>query len=246
MPLRQKFLADVPLFEKGEDTQSVPIFILHRGVLITFADLVLYHDFADRRGLLKQLRSSSVDEVLASEDSHVFAWLVVKHWEFLLRGRGLTVERRKKRAYFPHIEGDCHTVTYNSRLRSNVQRDVVKKRGSELRPYFENEAVSYSFVHFHGEWAMQIRPTYVFTRKDGRTPVQAMAQTRYATRRFKFDRNKSVDDDLSFWARFLNNGQNVISIGGPGVGDLILDSDYCSAEVPRFGREEMASDEDEN
>lgn len=246
MPLRQKFLADAPLFEKGEDPHSLPIFLLHRGVLVTFADLVLYHDFADRRGHLKQLRSMSLAELLTSDDSHLFPWLVNKHWEFLLRARGLSVDRRKRRSFFPLVQGDCHTVTYNSRLRSNVQRDVVKKRGSDLRPYFENEAVSYNFVHFHGEWAMQIRPTYVFTQKDGRTPVHAMAQTRYATRRFKFDRNKNVDDDLSFWAKFLSSGQNVISIGGSGVADLIVDSEYCFAEVPRFGREEAAPDEDAN
>lgn len=246
MPLRPKFLDGAPLFEEGEDRKSLPMFIRHRGRMVTFADLVLYHEFADRRGYLKQLQSMSVAELLASDDRHLFSWLVTKHWELLLRSRGLRVEYRKDRAFFPLVEGDCYTLTYNSRLRSNVQRDVVKKRGSENRPHFENEGLSYNFVHFHGEWAMQIRPTYVFTKADGQTPVHATAQTRYATRRFKFDRNKNVDDDLSFWAKFLSNSQSVISIGGAGVADLIVDSEYCFAEVPRFDREEISLDEDAN
>jgi len=48
----------------------------------------------------------------------------------------------------------------------------------------------------------------------------------------KFDRNKNVEDDLTFWARFLSNGQPTISIGGNGVSTLILDTEYISAEVP--------------
>lgn len=56
----------------------------------------------------------------------------------------------------------------------------------------------------------------------------------------KFDRNPAVDNDLVFWARYLSQGQPTISIGNVGVSDLILDSEYLSAEVPKSGCEEAA------
>ena len=114
-----------------------------------------------------------------------------------------------------------------------VSRDVVKKRGEEPLISFEHEALHYSVTEFFGALALQLRPTYVFTRRDGETPLGRLAQTKRATRRFKFDRNPSVDNDLVFWARFLSQGQPTISIGNVGVTDLILDSEYLSAEVPK-------------
>jgi len=49
-----------------------------------------------------------------------------------------------------------------------------------------------------------------------------------------------VDNDLVFWARYLSQGQPTISLGNVGVNDLILDSDYLSAEVPKSGNEEAS------
>jgi hypothetical protein len=79
---------------------------------------------------------------------------------------------------------------------------------------------------------MQIKPMYVFTATDGSTPLPAHAQTRRATRRFKFDRNKSVEDDLTFWSRLLSEASPVIDIGGIGVSDLVVSANYSQAEVP--------------
>lgn len=69
------------------------------------------------------------------------------------------------------------------------------------------------------------------------TPLSPIAQTKRATRRMKFDRNPAVDNDLVFWARYLSQGQTTISLGNVGASDLILDSDYLSAEVPKSSEE---------
>jgi hypothetical protein len=87
-------------------------------------------------------------------------------------------------------------------------------------------------VEFGGNWAVQIKPFYMFTGPDGCTPLPPFLRTQRTTRRMRFDRNKNVDDDLSFWARFLSNGQPTINLGGLGVSHLFIDSEYCSAEVP--------------
>ncbi len=125
-------------------------------------------------------------------------------------------------------------------MNRKATRDVVKKRGEEPHVWFEHEAIRYSTTEFFGAWALQLRPTYVFTRADGETPLSPLAQTRRATRRMKFDRNPAVDNDLVFWARYLSQGQPTISIGNVGVSDLILDSEYLSSEVPKSGSEEAA------
>jgi hypothetical protein len=51
----------------------------------------------------------------------------------------------------------------------------------------------------------------------------------------KFDRNKNVDDDLTFWGRYLSTGQATISLGGVDVDDLIIDAAFLTIEVPEIG-----------
>jgi hypothetical protein len=77
----------------------------------------------------------------------------------------------------------------------------------------------------------------MFTASDGLTPLPAFERTRRATRRIKFDRTSNVDDDLTFWSRFLSSAQPTINLSGIGVTDLVLDSEYASKEVPKRSQE---------
>jgi hypothetical protein len=51
----------------------------------------------------------------------------------------------------------------------------------------------------------------------------------------KFDRNKNVDDDLTFWGRFLSHRHPVINLGGVDVDNMILDATFLTIEVPEIG-----------
>jgi hypothetical protein len=51
----------------------------------------------------------------------------------------------------------------------------------------------------------------------------------------KFDRNKNVEADLSFWAAFLGRGAETINVGDLHVEDLLLDSNFLTVEVPEIG-----------
>ena len=51
----------------------------------------------------------------------------------------------------------------------------------------------------------------------------------------KLDRNKNVDDDLTFWSRFVSGGNQTINIGQEHVGDLILEGQFVTIEVPEEG-----------
>lgn len=75
----------------------------------------------------------------------------------------------------------------------------------------------------------------MFTRKDGATPLPGFERTRRATSRMKFDRNKNVDDDLSFWGRYLGRGNSTVNIGGRDVDNLLLETFFLTIEVCEKG-----------
>lgn len=226
------------LFSPDDDTAALPLFIEYDGALLSFANWDNYPDFADRIGDLRKVRAAGFDSVAGGPDRRLLVWLIHKHFEFFLRGWPMVVEGKRKRAYFSLQEGDRQTATYDSRLRRGVKRDVVKRRMIGERIEHENEGINYAAVQVQGGWFIQLKPTYVFTGMDGVKPLPPSFQTSRSTRRFKFDRNKNVDDDLTFWARYLAKGAETISIGGAGVDDLVLNTEYCSIEVPQFDREE--------
>ena len=70
----------------------------------------------------------------------------------------------------------------------------------------------------------------MFTRRDGATPLPG------------FER-KNVDDDLTFWGRFLSDGQPTINLGGIDVENLIIDATFLTIEVPEIGLLDDSDDE---
>ena len=131
-------------------------------------------------------------------------------------------------------------MTYASPKRNRIRREVVKTRGGGA--WHENEGVGYHVVYADGHWALRIKPFYMFTGRDGVTPLPGFVRTRRATRRMKFDRNRNVDDDLTFWSRYLGRGQATISLGGIDVDDLVLDAAFTTVEVIEAGLVEEAND----
>lgn len=105
-------------------------------------------------------------------------------------------------------------------------------RGPDAHPWYEDEGFCYQIIQMSGEWTLQVKPTHVFTGKDGREPLPGSYQASRATRRFKFDRNKMVDDDLSFWVRYLGKGALIVNLGRGWGDDLVLSVDYAAVELP--------------
>lgn len=245
LPLRHNYAeVETPLFEPDDVPRETPLFIKHSGCLWSFADFKEFPHFTEKKGFLDRLEVRACEELIKNVDERIlFVWLLNKHWEFFLYNWPVIVEYRRKRAFFRLTQGkDSTSITYLSKMNRRASRDVVKKRGETPHIWFEHEAIRYATTEFFGSWALQIRPSYVFTGSDAETPLSSLAQTRRATRRMKFDRNPAVDNDLVFWARYLSQGQPTINIGNLGVTDLILDSEYLSAEVPKSGQEEAAGE----
>lgn len=177
----------------------------------------------------------------SADDRRVMSWLLRKHWERYLRGfedEGLVLEgARSYRAYFEGKNRGNRTVTWQNAQGRRFRRDVVKKRSGGVRPWFENEGFSYDIVPIGDLWTVRVKPFYMFTGPDGRTPLPSFARIGKATSRMKFDRNKSVESDLTFWSNFLGRESETINIGGLNVDDLLLEASFLSEEVPEIGLE---------
>lgn len=227
-----------------QDLRELPIFVSRAEEVWSFASPdELVQPLAAL--LNTPIQTSTRAELEADEECRkVLSWMVRKHWEFFLRrfhDDGLMLERRKNRAYFSKLKGRRSVITYASPKRSRIQREVVKARGDE-GTWHENEGFGYQVIWGNGDWALRVKPFYMFTGRDGVTPLPGYLRTRRATRRMKFDRNRNVDDDLTFWMRYLGSGQPTVNLGGVGVEDFILDAAFTTFEVLESGLLEEASD----
>jgi hypothetical protein len=225
-----------------EDLSELPQFISRGDDLWSFAPATLFGlKLADR--LAGPVREVARTELEADADTRrVLSWMLRKHWEVHLRrfkDDGLFIERKKDRAFFRKTNGRKVLIEYDSPKRRGIKREVVKPRAEGK--WHENEGIGYQIVFSAGQWAVRVKPFYMFTGRDGATPLPGFERTRRATRRIKFDRNKNVDDDLTFWSRFLAGGQTTISLGGLDIDDLIVDAAFLTIEVPEIG---LLDDED--
>lgn len=172
-----------------------------------------------------------------------FSWLVRKHFEGHLagfEGRGLIIEKTKKgypakRSYFTPLKGNSRPLIYDTPSRKNVRREVVKKRGEDRRAWFECEGFGYEVVRIADVWGVRIKPFYMFTGRNGVTPLPGYMRTSKATRRIKLDRNANVESDLTFWGRFLSQGAQTINIGHQHVDDLLLEGGFVTVDVQEGG-----------
>jgi hypothetical protein len=233
IPLRDP-AAKKAIFE-ADEWGNLPVCVTAPGYLLQFTNFEQTPEFAQRNGIIEmqeeiRFKDAMKDEVRRRE----LVWLLGAHWRRHLaqfEEQGLVVVGKEKRAYFGLTTAKSLMVNYTTLLGRRARREVVKVRG-EKEDQHENEGFYYQVVQMSGELAVQIKPTYVFTGKDGITPLPPRFQTRKATRRFKFDRNKMVGDDLMFWARYLGRESESVNLGGGWREDLILDMRYLAVELP--------------
>ncbi|WP_296078013.1 hypothetical protein [uncultured Agrobacterium sp.] len=233
-PLRTRS-RDVALYDAGT--------FIHRGEneLWSFVPLPIITAALDALVDRENTREISRAELESDpEDRKVISWLLRKHFEQHLKGlegNGLVLEEgKRRRAYFSGRNSGPRRLVYDTPRRRGVQREVVKQRAEGSRAWFENEGFGYEITQLAGEWAVRIKPFYMFTGRDAVKPLPSFLRTSRATRRMKLDRNKNVDDDLTFWARFLASGQSTIDIGDEHIDDLVLDGGFLTIDVPEQGQ----------
>jgi hypothetical protein len=183
----------------------------------------------------EQSRSISRLEIEQNEDERrVLSWLLRQHFEAYVdsfEDDGLCLEGNKShRAYFVGQDANNRLIVWDSPQKRGNRREVVKRR-SEERPWFENEGFGYDLVYMTGKWCVRIKPFYMFTGVDARTPLPAFARTSKATRRMKWDKNKNVETDLVFWATFLARNGSTMNLSSLSGYDLLVDCAYLNLEV---------------
>jgi hypothetical protein len=233
-----------PLWERPVDLSldGVGTFVHREGELWSFVPLPLLMDalrpIVDPTASRVQTRS---ELEIDGEHRKVISWLLRKHFERHIAGfdiHGFMLEeggKRKRRAYFAGRSGKPRKYVYDTPRKRGVIREVVKQRGEYPNAWFENEGFGYEIVQFDGLWSVRIKPFYMFTGRDAKRPLPAYARTSRATRRIKLDRNKNVEDDLTFWGRFVGQGHPTINVGQVHVEDLILEGQFVTVEVPEEG-----------
>jgi len=225
-----------PFFPEGiEDPARDMVFVRHDGALLSFGDFRNYELFSKRVGYMDYVTEKTVESFITDPNNRrLYVQLLGRHWERFLKSKsdsGFYVDYKARRAYFLPKDGAENVFVYDSPQRRNIQRAVVKKRETPTRVEFENEGITYSVVQFGTRWAVQTKPFYVFTKSDGKTPLTGINQTRRATRRYKFDRNKAVEADMKFWSIFLAGQKTTMGLGAPTVSDLVLSVKYLEAEA---------------
>ena len=225
----------VPLNELGT-------VMLRGGELWSFAPAVLVGAVLRPVMTESTVRETTREELEGDPDlARGMSWLLRKHFEGRLRAlriQGLMIEPDRasnRRAYFFGERGGPRLMIYDTPSRRGVAREVVKQRGETPRVWFENEGIGYEIARLGNVWGVRVRPFYMFTGPDARTPLPGYARTAKATRRMKFDRNQSVESDLTFWARFISQGAPVVNLGQEPVTDLLLEGAFLSLDVPEEG-----------
>ena len=119
------------------------------------------------------MREVARTELEADPDTRrVLSWMLRKHWEVHLRrfkDNGLFIERKKDRASFRKTNGHKSLIEYNSPKRRGIKREVVKPRAEGK--WHENEGIGYQIVFSGGQWAVRVKPFYMFTGRDEATPL---------------------------------------------------------------------------
>ena len=124
--------------------------------------------------------------------------------------RGLFVDKKRKRAYFPREEEGPRVITYQARLRK-ATRTVVKARLSPRTDkilYWEHQAFSYRFEQFGDAWVLILEPGYVFTFNGLKGLLASERVNKLSTKRASRDYNNAVFNDISFWLWVLAKGES--------------------------------------
>jgi predicted HTH transcriptional regulator len=123
-----------------------------------------------------------------------------------IRKLGLSIDYKRRRAFFPKGAAGERKITYQGRVK-RATRTVVKartRRGTDDVLYYEHKAFGFTIMQFGGDWAVLITPGYTFTRDGLGRPLGSEKINVLSTRRAARDFNPSVHHDVTFWASTLS------------------------------------------
>ncbi|HBB96069.1 MAG TPA: hypothetical protein DC054_11825 [Blastocatellia bacterium] len=185
--------------------------------IVTPPRLVTFFDLNDRNNPLRNQvdRSTTmhgeIDELFEGDRRNHLVWLLNESIYRHLAYRGLVVDKKRRRAYFPRssAEDGRRVITYQSRLRKptrTVTKPIVSQASGKVR-YWEHESFSFVLDQFDDTWALQIVPGYVFTLNGVAKLLEGDKVNKLSTKRASRDYNSQVHNDLVFWSWVISGGQ---------------------------------------
>lgn len=200
------------IYDNSGDIYVPPFAFQREDCIYTFADLSELDNSFETSidpSTIEPIRVFTLTET--ADGARIFVQLLNEGLRQFLEDRGLWVDNYKKRAYFPRSEdGKPLELTYRASVRQatrTVTKPFVSKHTERLL-YWEHEAVSFGFQRVGSDWALQILPTYVFT-KDGRgTLLDSNKVGPLTTRKSARDFNLQVYNDLVFWTWVMADGKD--------------------------------------
>ena len=152
-------------------------FIHREEELWSFVPLPIFTDILGSIADVATSRDLARSDIKSDPDQRrVLSWLLRKRFRrhlsrFMPHGLILEEGRKKgRRAYFDGRGGKGRKLVYDTPRRKAVSREVVKQRGDAPRAWFENEGFGYEITQLDGIWAVHIKPFYMFTGRDARSP----------------------------------------------------------------------------
>lgn len=219
---------------KATGATDLPPFILRDKRLYTFSDLT---DRANPlsgvvdRGDVEEL---SLGEFTDGEEGErrlvsLLNPCLARH----LDRKGLVVDKKRLRAYFPRTVDGPREITYQARARRatrTVTKPIVSRTTQQVR-YWEHESVRFDFERYRDAWSLQVLPGYVFTTNGWRRLVDSPRVGALATRRASRDYNPNVNSDLVFWTWVVSGGEDNVVIDTGGPDGILLRGTLASCEV---------------
>lgn len=216
----------------------VPPFVYKSpNTLFTFSDLASANSPFEPSIGLSSIASIPTTELISTPagERHVVELLNRGFYKFA-ESRGLLVDAYKKRCYFPRTDEGSREIRYQASFKQatrTVTKPVLSKSNGKVL-YWQHEAFWFGFERFGTEWALQILPTYVFT-KDGEYNLLHYSRVgALATRKSARDFTLQVFNHLVFWSWVFSGESDFFELDFGDGQTVTLRSAWltCELEVP--------------
>ena len=241
----------------------LPTFLTWSGRLFTFSDLD-HPANPLRQAIDGPVETLALDEFVAlrgdaetgDDDALIkgsrtgedlLSWMLGLTLQRHLAARGLVVDKKRNRAYFPRSATGPRKVTYQARVQ-RATRTVAKARGNRkdgTPSYWEHASVGYRFEKFGDAWTLVLVPSYVFTYNGRRGLLDSKRVNKLSTKRQSRDYNSSVHYNLVFWLWVLSGGDGDAFSLYDGPSPNALESSFADGDDPD-AIVARAEDEDED
>lgn len=194
------------------DAKWLPPFIIEPPHLVSFYDMKEENNPLRDHVDTETIEDKSLTDFFIGEDGrNRLVWLLNEHLYKHLEYRGLIVDRKRKRTYFPrtNAEDGKRVITYQARLRRptrTVTKPIISPTTQKVR-YWEHESFSFLLEQFGDVWVLQLLPGYVFTMNGVRHLLDGERVNKLSTKRASRDYNSQVHNDLVFWSWVLAGGE---------------------------------------